>query len=373
LRLDTGGFDFDMSWIDTAGSNPLSRQNFDAAAPAVWNNFYAWSRLKVNSTTNHTWNGCVETRAPGVAAINTDYNANDVAPNPANPNTLFPAYFAPDVPGTSNSNSSSTSYGTNYIDKSGTPVNEYTGLATAYTTGSSAYSTTVNLLKKQDNYAKYDGRVIGSEASPTMNGTGPWENCAASKVVSMTYNRADVETGIDLMQADGNTLIPEGLAWGWRAISPGAPFTKVKGSGPLPATTIAPYGDPRWQKVMILMTDGDNNVNAGSNGYNGGAYSAYGYVGETDGINRFGTTNAGSIEGVLDDAMLKVCQKVKDAGIELYVTSFGTGLSNATKARLQACATDPTHYAHSTTPGDLVSFFDHVGENVLNKMIYVSK
>jgi hypothetical protein len=30
-------------------------------------------------------------------------------------------------------------------------------------------------------------------------------------------------------------------------------------------------------------------------------------------------------------------------------------------------------YAHSTTPGDLVTFFDHVGADVLNKMIYVSK
>jgi Flp pilus assembly protein TadG len=374
VRLDTAGTDFNLNWIDTAGANPLSRQNFDAASPAVWNNFYAWSRLKQNSSTNLAWNGCVETRMMGTAGANTDYNINDVAPNPANSATLFPAYFAPDVPGTGNSSTDTKSkyYGSNYITKTGTP-NEYDGLATTYTTDPGAFDTDEKLLKKQRNYNKYEGAVIGTEASPTLNGTGPWENCAASKVVSMTYDRASIETGIDAMQADGNTLIPEGLAWGWRSISPGAPFTKVQGSGALPSSTIAPYGDPRWQKVMILMTDGDNNVNAGSNGYNNGAYSSYGYVGETDGLNRFGTTDENAIEGILDAAMLSVCQKVKDKGIELYVTSFGSGLSNATKNRLKACATDPSHYAHSTSPGDLVSFFDHVGENVLNKMIYVSK
>ena len=124
---------------------------------------------------------------------------------------------------------------------------------------------------------------------------------------------------------------------------------------------------------MILMTDGDNDLSAGSYGYNNTIYSAYGFGGENLANNRFGTTSAAAIMTELDNQMLNVCQKVKDAGIELYVTSFGTGVSNITKARLQACATDASHYANSTTPGDLVSFFDHVGQNVLNKMIYVSK
>ena len=51
------------------------------------------------------------------------------------------------------------------------------------------------------------------------------------------------------MQARGNTVIPQGLSWGWRAISPSAPF--VEG---------APYGDQDTIKAIILLTDGANAV-----------------------------------------------------------------------------------------------------------------
>jgi Flp pilus assembly protein TadG len=364
VRLDTTAPDFNLNWIDTNGDNPLSKLNFDAAAPAVWNNYYAWGRLKATNSTNLAWNGCVEARMRGDAGPKTDYNVNDVAPTPTNPATEFPAYFAADTP--TNSNGSSN-YGYNYVMTSGTP-NEFTGLLPAVT-GSFA---TANLLTKQNNWRKYDGRLVGTEASPSY-GSGPWSGCAGSKVVPMTHDRAQIETGIDAMVANGPTLIAEGLAWGWRTISPGEPFTKVQGSGAIPASTIAPYGDPRWQKVMILMTDGDNDLSAGSYGYNNTTYSSYGFAGETGPLNRFGTTSASAVMTELDNQLLNVCQKVKDAGIELYVTSFGTGVSNSTKNRLKACATDAAHYANSTTPGDLVSFFDHVGADVLNKMIYVSK
>lgn len=365
VRLNNSISDFQTSWIDTTGANPLSRLNFDAAAPAVWNNFYAWSRVKSSSTANQSWNGCVEARKRGNAALGTDYATNDVPPMAGDPDSLFPAYFAADTP--TNSGGSSV-YGYNYVSTSGTP-NEFTGLTSAVTSS----FTTANLLIKQDNWRKYDGRVVGTEASPASSGGGPWSGCAGSKVVPMTYDRTSVEAGIDSMVANGPTLIAEGLAWGWRTISPGAPFTQVAGSGPIPSASIAPYGDPRWQKVMILMTDGDNDLGAGSYGYNNTTYSAYGFGGEALANNRFGTTSASAIMTELDNQMLNVCQKIKDQDIELYVTSFGSGVSTTTRDRLKACATDASHYAHSTTPGDLVSFFDHVGENVLNKMIYVSK
>ena len=364
VRLNNSISDFQTSWIDTTGVNPMSKLNFDAAAPAVWNNFYAWGRLKSSSSANLSWNGCVEARKRGDVALGTDYATNDVPPMISDPDSLFPAYFAPDTPTNS---SGSSSYGYNYVTTSGTP-NEYTGLTSAVTSS----FTTANLWIKQENWRKYDGRIVGTEASPT-NGSGPWSGCAGSKVVPMTYDRASIEAGIDAMVANGPTLIAEGLAWGWRTISPGAPFTQVAGSGPIPSASIAPYGDPRWQKVMILMTDGDNDLGAGSYGYNNTTYSAYGFGGETSANNRFGTTSASAIMTELDNQMLKVCQKIKDQDIELYVTSFGSGVSTTTRDRLKACATDASHYAHSTTPGDLVSFFDHVGENVLNKMIYVAK
>ena len=75
----------------------------------------------------------------------------------------------------------------------------------------------------------------------------------------------------------------------------------------------------------------------------------------------------------LDNAMLAACTKVKAEGTELYVTSFGNGVSSSTRARLQTCATDADNYQHATSSADLAAFFNHIGEDVLNKSIYVSK
>ena len=65
--------------------------------------------------------------------------------------------------------------------------------------------------------------------------------------------------------------------------------------------------------------------------------------------------------------------KIKAEGIELYVTSFGSGVSSATRTKLQACATDADNYQHATSSADLAAFFNHIGQDVLNKSIYVSK
>ena len=356
VRLSKTAYDYSASWIDTTGVNPLSKLSYNI--PAGWDNYSSWSKLKSSSSTFMSWNGCVEARNRGTAGAGTDYNVNDASPTITTPATLFPAFFNPDTVG--------TSYGYNYIGTTGTP-NEYTGLTTAQQND----TTTAGLLWKQENQNKYLNRVISTEAS---GADGPWSNCTATPVIPMTYKRANVEAGIDAMTAKGPTLIAEGLAWGWRVLSPTAPFTKVEGTGTIPADTISTYGHPRWQKIMVLMTDGDNDLSAGSYAVNGTTYSAYGRGKETPlTYNRFGTTTDSAIMGVLDNAMLEVCAKIKAQGIQLYVTSFGTGVSTTTRTRLQTCATDPAHYQHNTSSAELAAFFNHIGEDVLNKSIYVSK
>ena len=169
----------------------------------------------------------------------------------------------------------------------------------------------------------------------------------------MTYKRANVEAGITAMIAAGNTLIAEGVAWGWRALSPTEPFTKVEASTSFPADTISTYHHPRWLKIMVVMTDGDNDLSAGLDTLNGTTYTSYGRGKETLADNRFGTTSDSSIMGKLDDAMTAACTQAKAEGIELYVTSFGSGVSTATRAKLQACATDADNYQHATSSADL--------------------
>jgi Putative Flp pilus-assembly TadE/G-like len=378
VRLDTAGSDFDLGWIDTGGANTYSKLNFNAVSgtPAAWNNYYAWSQLKQSTTTSHTWNGCVEARANSTTAA-TAYNVNDAEPSSASPATLFPAYFNPDVPGTA---ATATSYGISYIGGTSLTAagSECKGLSSS-TVCSSTSNT--NLYLRQENYNKYIGTNIGTAPVAASSSTdisqsyyyGPWGGCAVSKIVPMTYDRGKIETGIDAMRAHGITIIPEGLAWGWRAISPTAPFTKVEGSGTIPGTTISPYKDPKWQKIIVLMTDGDNNVNGGSYSLNTSRYSAYGYAAESGSNNRFDTTIGSDTDSKLDGYMAKVCANIKSEGILLYVASFGNDVSDTTKANLKSCASPGDEfYKHASTPAILTSFFGGIGKTI-NKSIYVSK
>ena len=116
-----------------------------------------------------------------------------------------------------------------------------------------------------------------------------------------------------------------------------------------------------------------NDLQAGLDTLNGTVYSAYGRGAETLATNRFGSTSSSNKMTELDNAMLAACAKVKAQGIELYVTSFGAGVSTATRTRLQTCATDADNYQHNTSSADLAAFFNHIGQDVLNKSIYVSK
>ena len=366
VRLNPSAYDFNLNWIDTTGANPLSTVNFNDTS---WNNYTTWAKLKKTSSTYHTWNGCVEARMRGDDAANTDYNVNDVAPTSGV--TRFPAYFAMDPP----SFGSSSSYGSyandtwngSYIPESGTP-SEVAGMTTAQKNDTS----TAGLIYRQQNQAKYLNRNIGSE-SFTSATNGPWKGCAKTSIVPLTYKRANVEAGITAMVAAGNTLIAEGVAWGWRVLSPTEPFTKVEASTSFPADTISTYHHPRWLKIMVIMTDGDNDISAGLDSLNGTTYTAYGRGKEDLANNRFGTTSNSSIMPALDDAMAAACTQAKAEGIELYVTSFGSGVSTATRAKLQACATDADNYQHASSSADLSAFFNHIGQDVLNKAIYVSK
>ena len=362
VRLNKTHADFNIGWIDTMGLNPLSKLNFNAmTTPAVWNNYYAWSRVKSSTglTAFYSWNGCVEGRQYGTTSTN-NYLMNDAAPNIITPETLFPAYFNPDTP-----TASSGSYGANYITGTSTTAvgSECRGLTSTICSSTSA----ANLRIKQENYNKYETTNIGSSTPQAAN-------CTASTVVPMTYNRDDVEVGIDAMVASGPTVIPEGLAWGWRVISPTQPFTQVQGSGSIPAASISVYNDVRWKKIMVLMTDGDNDVGPGYYGYNNTTYTAYGHGGEALTTNRYGTTSAdSSMTTTIDTTMNTICSKIKAENVTLYVASFGSGVSTATRTRLQNCATTGVgYYTHAETSSDLTAFFDHIGEDVINKSVYVS-
>jgi Flp pilus assembly protein TadG len=399
VHLDTAASDFSLSWIDTTGLNPLSRLNFN---DPTWNNFTAWGKTKANASTYNTWNGCVESRQWG-STETANLIASDAAPDSSKPETLFPAFFNPDSPSwfkTSSGNAYDymTSASTVVSRNSNNWGNEYIGVSTDYVNGTSAAATLPGgaFAKGYDdstignnvwdfnsryyNVKKYEDTVIGVENVPASDATrsytqnnGPWKGCTASKVVPMTYDRSKVEYGITKMKSAGSTNIAEGLAWGMRVISPGAPFTQVEGVGSISGSTIAPYNGPRWQKFLVLMSDGDNDPGAGSGFVDtSAAYNALGSVLTplAGGLNRYNTNNAAIIKAGMDSNTLAMCTKLKNLGVTIYSIAYAT----TDKPLLRDCATSPNnHYKRVGTSIDLVAYFDHIGQDVLNKMVYVSQ
>jgi Flp pilus assembly protein TadG len=346
--VNVGSQYLNSGWIDTAGNAQVSRLNF---TDTTWYNAMAWTKLKYKDSTGVTqtlaWNGCVEAR------LGT-YATDDTAPSASTPDTLFTPYFAPDE-------ASTGKYPNDYIGSSGTP-NEYTGLT--YTQkNSDSY--------RQKNQAKYDGRTL---SSTDVSADGPWFNCAASAIVPLTDSRTVIEAGIDAMTARGSTVLPEGLAWGWRVMSPTAPFTEG-----------ASYTDQKWRKVVVFMTDGEDDVGGGLNTLNGAFYSSYGYPTTTLTKNRFGTTVSSAAETALDTKLLTVCTGIKSKAemrpnpkdvtqrlpsIELYTIGFQAPTASATL--LQTCATSPDHYYVNAADGtELKEAFQEIGQRL--KTMYLSE
>ena len=78
-----------------------------------------------------------------------------------------------------------------------------------------------------------------------------------------------INAAIDRMAANGNTNVPEGMAWGWRTVSSGEPFTEGR-----------PEGEKGNDKVVIVLTDGANTYSVPNNdpAGNKSTYAAYGYL-----------------------------------------------------------------------------------------------
>jgi Flp pilus assembly protein TadG len=335
--------------IDTTGAATVSKVNFTSA---TYHNMKGWNDLRYKNALNQTvplpWNGCVEARLGA-------YATNDTAPNVGVPDTLFTPYFAPDE-----SSKGTITYPNDYITASGSPNELSPSLP-------SSSSDSV----RQKNQAKYVTKLLTNVA---VTADGPWYNCAASSIVPLTPSRATIEAGIDAMTARGNTVLPEGLAWGWRVMSPTMPYTEG-----------AAYNNKQWRKVVVFMTDGENDVSAGTNTLNGSVYTSYGYVTAPLAKNRFGTTSSSAATAALDTKLLTVCSGIKSKAemrpnpknqsqnipsVELYTIGFQAPV--ASSILLKACATDVDHYYVNAANGqELKDAFRAIGERL--KTMYLSE
>jgi len=271
-----------------------------------------------DSLQNKKWAGCVREREGSA------YELTDAAPSSSTQASLFAPYLAPDEP--DSDHDGGANYTNSYVDDGNCGQNSNN--------------------RTPKNCQRYTGKY-GTNAS-TSGGKGPDYNCPPRSVTALTSNNGQVISAIEDLQPSGSTVIPAGLLWGWRVLSPTEPFTEG-----------AAYDDEKWIKAIVLLTDGENSVNGGSNGHNKSVYNAFGYAA----AGHLGSTNGTNAEATLDSKTAAVCSAIKAKGIQIYTIGFQI-TDSTTKNLLKNCATKTDMYYNSPSNDQLAGIFQDIAQGL---------
>ena len=306
------------SWIDQTGASPINDQPFSQHV----NRFTLFSQM------GKTWGGCVESRQ-------SPYDVQESAPSTSTPATLFTPYFAPDEPGSS---SSSTTWNN---------MTWYNSYLNDVTTNSS-WSVREGYVPKYNTHT-----FIHTGTSPVGYQYGPNAGCALAPIARLTTNWTALKTAINSMTAVGDTNIPMGMVWGWHLLSPNAPFADG-----------VPYTTPKTTKVVVMMTDGQNQNTSNSNS-NASYYSGVGYIWQ----NRLGITSGTNAQrqAALDGRLTTLCTSMKAAGIVIYTVRVD--VQDTQYQVLQNCATTPDKFYDVQNASDLDAVFNTIAGAIQNLRI----
>jgi Flp pilus assembly protein TadG len=392
------------SGVDNTGVSPIHWENLlnvgDVKPASVTSRFSLYDQL------GETWGGCMETR-PG------SYGLNDDAPSISTPASLYVPYFAPDDPGdrsgskvnksTINEYNNTTSYYTtpnSYLNDDGGSANTQsssTGYENAtsnpactggvaafnrkYTSSTSAWQDKNYLWRLSSNICRYNltgtsggttaRKSVGANSSISSGSSifpiGPNFLCHKTPVQRITNSKATLDASITSMVALGSTNILDGFMWGWRTVSPNAPYGDARAYN---------WTDTQYKnkKVIVLMTDGDNQWysyadGSGASNPSISVYTPNGFYGN----NRLGAgiTTMAQGKAAMDTKTLEACNNAKakknayngDA-ITVYTIGFstvGAEITASGKTLLESCAsTGPDGkklYYPATTAAELSKVF----------------
>jgi len=170
----------------------------------------------------------------------------------------------------------------------------------------------------QERLCKYNGSQLSKSVSI---GFGPNADCPANAITPLTNTPSTITTAINNMTPAGNTNIQEGAAWGFRVLSPTAPFTEG-----------AAYNNAT-SKVMIVMTDGENTYSTKSDMNGASLYAAYAYPWDNYkdtnpkvSRGRMGDVgwSDGQFETAINTRLSTTCSNAKAAGITVYTIGLQT-------------------------------------------------
>ena len=300
--VNVGKDNFDPSWVDTTGLSPQNDIYFDQQV----------SRLSLYSQMSVEWDGCVENRLP-------PYDVDDTAPDSRRPETLFQPAFHPDMADTD-------AGGYSYL----------------------AENTAGNVLERLRDTTKYQGPLL-SRKGPTERSDNSCDS--RREVTPLTNNESDIRKGIRNMTAAGWTNIANGASWGFRLISPNAPFTQGR-----------PYGEVNTTKAMVILTDGMQTMGGSRGSQFQSGYSPFGFLGEPaiDGRTRLTGSN---VKEALDNKLLEVCSAAKAKDIVVYTITFELDDAD-TQNIMRACASDSGKYFDVTQSEELVPAFRAIASSL---------
>jgi Mg-chelatase subunit ChlD len=311
------------SWMDYNGNSSVQKDGFSGSI----NRFDLFSHLGVS------WAGCVMARSGG-------YDITDQEPSQAIPETLFVPWFWPDEPDTT------SKYPNTYLkDKSGTTDLVKAKDLTKYGVTSTNKSkwTTPTWLSSYTFFSNYNVKQ------------GPNFFCDSEAITPLTDDFTSLPSKINSMVALGGTNLTEGMAWGWRVLSPSAPFTEGE-----------EYGVNDVEKILIFFTDGENSVNAYSNALKSD-YTSWGYA--LTFLSGSSVTST-SIKTFLNTKTASVCKNIKNAGITIYTIGLQTSSTTA-EDLLSNCATDTSDFISIDTADEIENAFSEIYKKVTQ--LHISK
>jgi hypothetical protein len=303
------------AWIDKNGKSAVSYEDFKSGVKT----FDLFDKVD-NVKSSWKWAGCVRERE------GNSYELTDATPNTGTSASLFAPYFAPDEPDSNHDDGDS--YDNSYIDDADC--------------GESRSS-----RRTPDKCQRYTGKYDDAEEDDD-DAAGPNWNCPPRAITPLTDVQGQVVSAIETLKPNGNTVIPAGLLWGWRVLSPSEPFTEGK-----------PYDAEKWVKAIVLLTDGENFVDGGNGNHNGSSYNAFGYAQE----GHLGSTSGSNAESTLNTKLGTVCSGVKAQNILIFTIGFQI-TDTTTQNLLKNCATKPDMYYNSPSNSQLSSIFQDIAQGL---------
>ena len=277
------------------------------------------------------WKGCVEARA-------LPYDVTDDPPG-ALADTHFVPYFAPDE---RDMPIGSPQFANNYLADT-----HASWVGVAKPLGWSPFDGLSNIMK-------YDSVNVPSIVETPPSTKGPNFACP-DPLLRLTSVKGDILAKINALNYwnGGGTITSEGLAWGWRTISPNAPFAQG-----------AAYSNST-KKYIVLMTDGLNSlVDNRPSGWTDllSEYTAYGFLGQASRMSDYPYTFS-KAEAFLNSRMMLVCANAKAKGIEIFTILFRES-DPSIAALLASCATSPSHALKANDAPALNIAFNNVAGKV---------